>query len=81
MDDRASEQLERMERALQKIVDWSNAYPLRVFPEPDETYYTQAAWVLQANGMSLDRLSAAAMRHVVVEVAKIAREALAGEMI
>jgi len=63
--------------ALQRIVDWSEAYPLKRFPEPDEAYYKRAHEVLTANGMTLDRLSAAAMRHVIVQVGKIAREALA----
>jgi hypothetical protein len=72
MTDRA----ERMEGALQRIVEWARAYPLDVFPEPSKEYYAKAAEVLEANGMAIDRLSAAAMRHVITQVGKIVEEAL-----
>ena len=67
---------DRLEEALQRIAHWADAYPLDVFPEPDEAYYKKAHEVLTANGMTLDRLSAAAMRHVVKGVGRIAKEAL-----
>jgi hypothetical protein len=67
---------ERMEAALHSIVRWSEAYPLSVFPEPDAAYLARAHAVLTANGMTLDRLSAHAMRHAVEGVGKIARDAL-----
>jgi hypothetical protein len=72
MTDRA----ERMEEALQRIAEWAKAYPLDVFPEPSKEYYAKAAEVLKANGMTIDRLSAAAMRHVITQVGKIAEGAL-----
>ena len=64
------------EETLHRIASWATAYPLAVFPEPDEEYYRRAHEVLTANGMTLDRLSAAAMRHVVEGVGRIARQAL-----
>ena len=64
------------EEALHQIASWATAYPLAVFPEPDKAYYKRAHEVLTANGMTLDRLSAAAMRHVVEGVGRIARQAL-----
>jgi hypothetical protein len=67
------ERADRYEEALQQIVQWSEAYPLRVFAEPD---FRKAAEVLKANGMTLDAISASCMRHVVEGVGKIAREAL-----
>ena len=70
------ERIERLEEALQRIVRWSEAYPIEVFPEPDDAYYKAAHEVLRANGMTLDRLSAAAMRHVILGVAHIAKDAL-----
>jgi hypothetical protein len=70
------DRIEQLEQALHRIVAWSEAYPLAVFPEPDEAYYRRAHEVLTANGMTLDRLSAATMRHVVHGVGKIARHAL-----
>lgn len=73
----AEDKIERMEVALHRIASWAAAYPLTVFPEPDDAYYAKAAAVLKANGMTLDRLSAAAMRHVISGVGEIARTALA----
>lgn len=64
---------ERMEQALQRIVQWSEAYPLDIFPEPD---FTKAREALKAAGMTLDAISASNMRHVVEGVGKIARAAL-----
>lgn len=64
---------EKMETALRQIMAWSEAYPLTVFAEPD---YKKAAELLRAGGMTLDSISADAMRHVVEGVGKIAREAL-----
>lgn len=69
--------IEKLEEALQRIAAWADAYPLQVFPEPSAFYYAHAAQVLTANGMALDLLSAAAMRHVVTQVGKIAKDALA----
>ena len=65
-----------LEEALQVIADWGDPYPTTVFPEPDDEYYERAHRVLTENGMTLDRLSAANMRHIVTRVAKIAKEAL-----
>jgi hypothetical protein len=70
------DRIEQLAEALRRIVAWSEAYPLEVFPEPDEAYYRRAHEVLTANGMTLDRLSAAAMRHAVEGVGEIARTAL-----
>lgn len=67
------ERADKYEAALQRIVQWSKAYPLDIFPEPD---LKKAAAVLKANGMTLDAISASCMRHVVEGVGKIAKEAL-----
>jgi multidrug resistance efflux pump len=69
----AQVQIERLEEALRRIDDWSKAYPLSVFPEPD---LERAAHVLKANGMTLDAISAFTMRHCIEGVGKIARDAL-----
>jgi hypothetical protein len=66
-------EIERLRDALERIVQWSEAYPLDIFPEPD---FAKAQEVLTANGMTLDAISASCMRHVVEGVGKIAREAL-----
>jgi hypothetical protein len=65
--------LERYEEALRRIVQWSEAYPLDIFPEPD---LKRAADLLRAGGITLDAISASNMRHVVEVVGRIAREAL-----
>ena len=59
--------------ALQRIVQWADAYPLSVFPEPD---FKWAAIVLEGAGLSLDEISASAMRHVVEGVGNIAKSAM-----
>jgi len=64
---------ERYEEALQRIVQWADAYPLDIFPEPD---FKRVNEVLTAAGMTVDAISASAMRHVIAGVGKIAREAL-----
>lgn len=68
--------MERLEDTLQKIVQWADAYPLDLFPEPDADYLRRAHEVLTASGMTLDRISAHAMRHVVKRIGDMAREAL-----
>jgi len=65
---------EKYEAALQRIVQWADAYPLDVFPEPD---FAKAHELLKAGGMTLDAISASNMRHVIEGVGKIARDALA----
>jgi parvulin-like peptidyl-prolyl isomerase len=70
---------ERLEEALQRIAQWSDAYPLAGFPEPNEAYYQRAHDALTEAGLSLDRLTAAAIRHVIAQVGKIAKDALDGE--
>lgn len=65
-----------LKEALQHISAWSRAYPLSVFPEPTQEYYARAHKVLTENGMTVDRISAAAMRHAIEGAGKIADEAL-----
>lgn len=62
-----------LESALQGIVQWSEAYPLDIFPEPD---LVKARALLEAGGITLDSVSAHCMRHVIEGVGKIARDAL-----
>jgi hypothetical protein len=55
-------EIERLTEAHERIVEWSRAYPLTIFPEPD---LKKARALLEAGGMTLDTISAHAMRHVV----------------
>jgi hypothetical protein len=68
------EENDLMRETLEAIEAWSHAYPYTAFPEPD---LEKAHELLKAGGMTLDALSASAMRHVVTEVGKMARAALA----
>ena len=67
------ERLETTIDALQQIAQWADAYPIDIFPEPE---WHKGAELLQAGGMTLDAISAHCMRHVILGVGKIAREAL-----
>jgi len=60
--ERLEDECDRYREALERIDAWARAYPLSVFPEPD---LTKAAEVLAAAGLSLDSISAHAMRHVI----------------
>jgi len=72
----AEAEIERLSEALERIVQWSEAYPLDLFPEPD---FQRAHEVLTAHGMTVDAISASAMRHVVEGAGNIARAALSPE--
>ncbi len=52
---------ENIQDKLGKILQWVEAYPLHIFPEPD---FARAAQVLEDNGMTLDAISAHNMRYV-----------------
>ena len=67
------DRIDKLEQALHKIESWSRAYPLKIFPEPD---LVKACALLEAGGITLDAISAHAMRHVIEGVGEIAREAL-----
>lgn len=68
-----SKENETLKAALERLDEWSKAYPLDVFPEPD---MKQVDAVLSAAGLSLDAVSASNMRHVITKVGEIARAAL-----
>jgi len=64
-------QVEGLEQALESISQWSDAYPLDVFPEPN---FEKAYELLKAGGMTLDAISASNMRHIVEGVGEIAKK-------
>jgi hypothetical protein len=76
MTEAEQERMGRLEEALHRVASWEEAYPLSAFPEPTGDYYRRAREVLEANGMTLDRIAAASMRHVVTQIAHIARRVL-----
>jgi uncharacterized small protein (DUF1192 family) len=67
--------IEKLEMALERIDTWSKAYPLDIFLKPD---LKKAHKVLKAAGMTLDAISADAMRHVLDGIKDIVGEALKG---
>jgi hypothetical protein len=66
--------LERAREGLEQIDQWSEAYPLDIFPEPD---FKLARAALEGAGLTLDAVSASNIRHVVTGVGGIARTTLA----
>ena len=64
---------ERLRKGHEDIIIWGKAYPVSVFTEPD---LKKAHELLKAGGMTLDAVSASAMRHVLKGVVKIAEDAL-----
>jgi hypothetical protein len=69
--------LAEAEDSLQKIYNWSCAYPLDIFPEPD---FKKVRALLEGGGITLDSVSASNMRHVVEGVGNIARAFLHPEI-
>ena len=65
---RLERECERLNDTLDKLVQWSDAYPIAVFPEPD---FLKAQKVLSENGMTLDAISASNMRRVIIGVREI----------
>jgi len=65
--------IEELEKILREIKDWANAYPIEVFPKPD---LQKAAKVLKEAGMTLDSISADAMRHVLEGIKDKVEQAL-----
>jgi len=68
-----SEREKRFEKALQRLLHWSEVYSRNVFPEPD---WEQAGELLKAGGISIDVIRLYCMRHVMERVGQIAREAI-----
>lgn len=69
-----------LEEALQRIVQWSDAYPTNIFHEPSPEECQRAHKLLTANGMTLDAFSASMGRHCMAGVGKIARGVLEQEV-
>jgi len=68
VSDEELDELEDLREKLRLIREWCDAYPLKVFPEPN---WRRAAMVLTDHGITLDSISASNMRHVLDGVRKI----------
>jgi hypothetical protein len=64
----ACEIIDHQTNKIEQIKDWAYAYPLNIFPKPD---LKKAASVLEENGITLDSISADAMRYVLDGVLEI----------
>ena len=71
------ERCDDLTEALQRIVQWSEAYPTKIFHEPSADEAHRAHKLLTANGMTLDAFSASMGRHCLKGIGDIARGALA----
>ena len=67
----SSERIEELENMRDKIKNWCDAYPVKIFPEPD---FGKVRKVLEKNGMTLDAISASNMRYVLDGIKKILEE-------
>jgi hypothetical protein len=68
-----TDEFDKLRGALALIRGWAAAYPLSIFPEPD---LEKAAVLLAAGGMTLDAVSASAIRHAVESLIDLAEGAL-----
>jgi hypothetical protein len=80
---KANEQAERFERgwylrgdALEKLQNWADSYPLDVFPEVLRQDWLRANEVLAQAGLSMSRMNASNMRHVINGVRETVAEGL-----
>ena len=61
-------ELEKLQDKMYQIKTWIDAYPLKIFPEPD---FKKAHEILKQHGMTLDAISASNMRHVLKGIKEI----------
>lgn len=80
---KANDQAERFERGwylrgdvLERLQQWADAYPVEVFPEVLRQDWQRANEVLAQAGLSMTRMSASNMRHVISGVRKLVDEGL-----
>lgn len=71
------DRIDDLEEALQRIIQWSEAYPMDIFHEPSSEECQRAHKLLTANGMPLDAFSASMGRHCLKGIGDIARGVLA----
>ena len=61
-------ELEKLQDKMYQIKTWIDAYPLKIFPEPD---FKKAHKILKQHGITLDAISASNMRHVLKGIKEI----------
>ena len=70
------DRIDDLEEALRRIRDWSEAYPPDIFTPMTSADCQAAHEVLKEHGMTIDRISAHAIRHALDGIGKIASAAL-----
>ena len=71
-----TEREERMEEALQRIQQWTQAYPVRAFPPLAIEDLRHANFALKAIGIDMGALHAEWARHLLKGIGRITEEAL-----
>ena len=74
--DIVGQRIAKLEAANEKVRQWVKAYPLKIFPEMTTAEWKIARQALNKVEISLDRISASNMRHVITRVGEILDEAL-----
>ncbi len=69
--EKLEQRVEDLEEMLDKLRAWAEFYPLDIFPEPD---MKEVANALRVVGITLDSVSASAMRHVLTQVTEMINE-------
>ncbi len=69
----AAAEREKYDALFAEIKEWSEAYPETVFPQPD---WGKVRDALEMNGMTLDSVSAANMRHVIKHIQEMVDETI-----
>ncbi len=69
-------EIERLREVLTRLQQWADAYPLDQFPEVLRQEWQQANEVLAQAGLSMSRMSASNMRHVLNGARKMLAEGL-----
>jgi len=64
-------QLEKVEEPALRIIQWCEAYPLDIFPEPD---FKLARKGLESVGITMDAVSASCMRRVIDGISGYAKQ-------
>jgi len=74
--DRLEAEFEKMEAALGRIRNWTEAYPLDMFPEPTKEDWKEIARLLKDNGYLIDSVTSSNMRHVINGVKALVEDVL-----
>jgi hypothetical protein len=74
--ERRANEIERLRDVVARLQQWADAYPVEQFPEVLQKEWRQANEVLAQSGLSMTRMSASNMRHVLNGVRTILADGL-----